>query len=203
MRPTRKRISRGLTHIVKGGSRRRRVGAVCPAGAAGTKGAGNFAEAVLRSARRDRFFSIPAGRRDRTAKALVSRTGYTGEDGFEIYIAAQDGPEMWETILAAGEDDGLVPVGLGARDTLRLEAALPLYGHELAADISPLEAGLIDLSRWIKRILSAKTRWFPARRNARWSVSRCCIPAFPGSIMTYRDRGKASGSSPAAVFRRL
>ncbi|TVY07088.1 glycine cleavage system aminomethyltransferase GcvT [Paenibacillus cremeus] len=74
--------------------------------------------------------------------ALVSRTGYTGEDGFELYTASQDAPALWQALLAAGSGDGLLPAGLGARDTLRFEARLPLYGQELSAAISPLEAGL-------------------------------------------------------------
>ncbi|BCU81406.1 aminomethyltransferase [Polycladomyces abyssicola] len=74
--------------------------------------------------------------------ALVSRSGYTGEDGFEIYVSPDDAPTLWNKILEAGAEEGVVPCGLGARDTLRLEARLPLYGHELSASISPLEAGL-------------------------------------------------------------
>lgn len=76
------------------------------------------------------------------AKALVSRTGYTGEDGFEIYIEAQDAPQVWEGLLQAGHNFGLLPAGLGARDTLRFEAKLPLYGQEISSAITPLEAGL-------------------------------------------------------------
>ncbi len=75
-------------------------------------------------------------------QALVSRTGYTGEDGFELYLRAEDASAVWRGLLAAGKDDGLVPVGLGARDTLRFEARLPLYGQELSREITPLEAGL-------------------------------------------------------------
>ncbi|PLR76483.1 glycine cleavage system protein T [Bacillus sp. V3-13] len=75
-------------------------------------------------------------------KALVSRTGYTGEDGFEIYCRAEDAAALWNEILAAGKEEGVVPCGLGARDTLRFEANLPLYGQELSAQISPLEAGI-------------------------------------------------------------
>ncbi|MDF2936968.1 MAG: glycine cleavage system protein [Paenibacillaceae bacterium] len=75
-------------------------------------------------------------------QALISRTGYTGEDGFELYLRAEDAAAVWRGLLAAGRDDGLVPVGLGARDTLRFEARLPLYGQELSRDITPLEAGL-------------------------------------------------------------
>ncbi|MDP4095255.1 glycine cleavage system aminomethyltransferase GcvT [Paenibacillus sp. P96] len=76
------------------------------------------------------------------ASALVSRTGYTGEDGFEIYCRAEDAPQIWQGLMRAGEAHGLVPTGLGARDTLRFEAKLPLYGQELSSTISPLEAGL-------------------------------------------------------------
>lgn len=75
-------------------------------------------------------------------KALVSRTGYTGEDGFEIYCKESEAPRLWEMILEAGTELGLQPIGLGARDTLRFEARLALYGQELDADISPLEAGI-------------------------------------------------------------
>jgi aminomethyltransferase len=74
--------------------------------------------------------------------ALVSRTGYTGSDGFEIFAGAGDGERVFESLLDGGAGVGLVPAGLGARDTLRLEAALPLYGHELDETTSPLEAGL-------------------------------------------------------------
>lgn len=75
-------------------------------------------------------------------KALVSRTGYTGEDGFEIYLANEDVVALWEKLLDAGKEDGLIPCGLGARDTLRLEAAMPLYGHEMNDEITPLETNL-------------------------------------------------------------
>ncbi|WP_090233164.1 glycine cleavage system aminomethyltransferase GcvT [Lentibacillus halodurans] len=81
------------------------------------------------------FFTIEYG-------AIVSRTGYTGEDGFEIYIDAAKGRDLWNLILETGKGDGLEPIGLGARDTLRFEANLPLYGQELSQDISPVEAGM-------------------------------------------------------------
>ncbi|MFH1903983.1 MAG: glycine cleavage system aminomethyltransferase GcvT [bacterium] len=74
-------------------------------------------------------------------KSLISRTGYTGEDGFEIY--AECDTKIWEAILDAGREYAIKPIGLGARDTLRLEAAMPLYGHELDIDTNPLEAGLV------------------------------------------------------------
>jgi aminomethyltransferase len=84
-------------------------------------------------------------------ETLLSRTGYTGSDGFEIYLGAGDCQRVFRELLAAGEriEGGRVlPCGLGARDTLRLEAALPLYGHELDDETSPLEAGL---DRFVKR----------------------------------------------------
>ena len=74
--------------------------------------------------------------------ALVARTGYTGEDGFEIFVEWARGPEIWEALEAAGHDAGTSPCGLGARDTLRLEAGMPLYGNELDRATNPFEAGL-------------------------------------------------------------
>ncbi|MDI9498038.1 MAG: glycine cleavage system aminomethyltransferase GcvT [Bacillota bacterium] len=73
---------------------------------------------------------------------LVSRTGYTGEDGFELYLPAAAAPVLWQRLLALGESHGLVAAGLAARDSLRLEAALPLYGHEISRERSVLDAGL-------------------------------------------------------------
>ena len=73
---------------------------------------------------------------------LISQTGYTGEKGYELYCRAEDGPGLWDILLEVGEVDGLIPCGLGARDTLRLEAGMPLYGHEMNDDVSPLETGL-------------------------------------------------------------
>src|SRR5687767_4663298 len=73
---------------------------------------------------------------------IASRTGYTGEDGCELIVPAEAAQEVWETILAHGRDTGAAAAGLGARDTLRLEAAMPLYGHELTEEIDPLTAGL-------------------------------------------------------------
>ncbi|MBW8348095.1 glycine cleavage system aminomethyltransferase GcvT [Bacillus sp. IITD106] len=76
------------------------------------------------------------------SNTLISRTGYTGEDGFEIYCSPSDAEKIWKDLLAVGAEEGLLPCGLGARDTLRFEAALALYGQELSEQISPLEAGI-------------------------------------------------------------
>ena len=73
---------------------------------------------------------------------IISKTGYTGEDGVELYLASENAEKMWDALLETGKDEGLIPCGLGARDTLRMEAAMPLYGHEMDDEISPLETGL-------------------------------------------------------------
>lgn len=73
---------------------------------------------------------------------ILSRTGYTGEDGFELIVRNEDAKRVWENLMLAGRDAGIQPVGLGARDTLRLEAGMPLYGHELSEEIDPITAGL-------------------------------------------------------------
>ncbi|MGN7188294.1 glycine cleavage system aminomethyltransferase GcvT [Microbacterium enclense] len=76
------------------------------------------------------------------ASLFVARTGYTGEDGYELMIPTAQAGALWDAVLASGRDAGLVPCGLAARDTLRLEAGMPLYGHELSRDIVPAQAGL-------------------------------------------------------------
>ena len=80
-------------------------------------------------------------------ECLVARTGYTGEDGFELFCDARRARDLWEAVMAAGERHGLRPCGLGARDTLRLEAGMPLYGNELGRDTNPFE---VNLGRVVK-----------------------------------------------------
>lgn len=75
-------------------------------------------------------------------KCLISKTGYTGEDGYELYCKPEDASKLWNELLGAGKEEGLIPCGLGARDTLRLEAAMPLYGHEMDDTITPIETNL-------------------------------------------------------------
>jgi aminomethyltransferase len=76
------------------------------------------------------------------AQAMVSRTGYTGEDGFELVVAAADAASVWDALMNSGAGFGVLPCGLGARDTLRFEAGMPLYGHELSESINPFAAGV-------------------------------------------------------------
>ncbi|GAC1637383.1 MAG: glycine cleavage system aminomethyltransferase GcvT [Ktedonobacteraceae bacterium] len=107
---------------------------------------GPEAQAILQSLTdvdlaRMRYYHFEAGLVDGSS-CLISRTGYTGEDGFELYCAPVDVVALWRKLLATGKPRGLLPAGLGARDTLRLEAALCLYGHELDERTNPLEASL-------------------------------------------------------------
>ncbi|GFP36671.1 aminomethyltransferase [Candidatus Hakubella thermalkaliphila] len=83
-------------------------------------------------------------------EVVLSRTGYTGEDGFEVFVPNEKVQDLWRELLSTGQEYGILPAGLGARDLLRLEMGYPLYGHELTEDISPLEAGLerfVDLDK--------------------------------------------------------
>jgi aminomethyltransferase len=109
-----------------------------------------FAALALQGPAASRFFDFSAGlphfhvqRRQVFGKECwVARTGYTGEDGFEIFCEATDAPHLWRMLLGWGEQFGILPCGLGARDTLRLEMCYPLYGNDLTEKTTPLEAGL-------------------------------------------------------------
>ncbi len=116
-------------------------------------------------------------------KARIARTGYTGEDGFEFYVSNEDVPALWDGLLAAGAESGVQPIGLGARDTLRLEARMPLYGNELADDIGPLEAGLgwavkLDKGDFVGReAIAAMKESGPPRRTVGFkTVERGGVP---------------------------
>lgn len=90
----------------------------------------------------EKYYSFKDNVKVGDVNCILSQTGYTGELGYELYCAPQDAQKLWEAVLLAGEAEGILPCGLGARDTLRLEAAMPLYGHEMDEDVSPLETGL-------------------------------------------------------------
>jgi len=99
-----------------------------------------------------KYYHFTTGRVD-GVDSIISRTGYTGEDGFEVYAAADAAIQLWNKILETGKygtDGGIIPCGLAARNTLRLESAMSLYGHELGDDISPLEAGLGWITKFQK-----------------------------------------------------
>lgn len=108
---------------------------------------GPAAPAIIRKLMREedipkKYYSATCNVEVSGIKAIVSRTGYTGELGYEIYCAPAEAPKLWQIVLEAGKDEGLIPCGLGARDTLRMEAAMPLYGHEMDETVSPLETDL-------------------------------------------------------------
>ncbi|HRH46716.1 MAG TPA: glycine cleavage system aminomethyltransferase GcvT [Pyrinomonadaceae bacterium] len=88
-----------------------------------------------------KYYHFTTGEVDGVA-SIISRTGYTGEDGFEVYADAGKAVQLWNKMMETGKEEGILPCGLAARNTLRLESAMSLYGHELAEDISPLEANL-------------------------------------------------------------
>lgn len=89
-------------------------------------------------------------------RCFIARTGYTGEDGLELFAAASDATRLFEALMEAGREQGLLPCGLGARDTLRMEAGLPLYGHELDRETTPLEAGLSNFVKLERQFAGAE-----------------------------------------------
>ncbi len=115
----------------------------------------------------ERFYTFTEEMAVAGVPCLVSATGYTGEDGYELYCPANDAPTIWQALIEAGEASGLLLCGLGARDTLRLEAGMPLYGNEMDENTTPYEAGLgsfvkLDKAQFIgKKALQDKTK--PAR----------------------------------------
>ena len=130
---------------------------------------------------------------DLSAVLLRAGSGYTGERGGELYLAPEDAPKLWRALTAAGA----VPCGLGARDTLRAEAALPLYGHELSEDISPIEAGMhrfvsFDKGDFIGRDALLRIRDDPGRRHLIGLTARGRAIPRPGCAV-YGD-GKPCGT---------
>ena len=122
----------------------------------------------------------------RGASLLAARTGYTGEDGFEIFAPAAQIVPLWEALLASGAPHGLRPAGLGARDTLRTEMGYPLYGHELTEEVTPIEAGLgafvsFDKGDFVGRaILEARKAAGPLRRCVAFRMAGKSAPPRPG-----------------------
>lgn len=116
---------------------------------------------------------------------LVARTGYTGEDGFELYIAAHAAEDLWRAVVLAGESHGLALCGLAARDTLRLEAGMPLYGHELSLDTLPAQVGL-------GRVVALKTKGDFVGRSAVEAGPAADAPVLVGLVADGR-RAPRSG----------
>lgn len=136
-------------------------------------------------------------------EGMIARTGYTGEDGYEIMIPKKRLKAVWDVLFRAGEKYGLVPVGFGARDTLRLEAAMPLYGHELTDEITPLEADLewaVDLNKeqfpGLDALKKQKAAGVPQKRIGFEMIDR----GIPRHGFDVKKNGKVIGSVTSGSF---
>jgi aminomethyltransferase len=136
--------------------------------------------------RRFRFRSTTVGE----VPALLSRTGYTGEDGFEVFCPADRADGVWQAVLEAGGPEGIRPAGLGARDSLRLEAALPLYGQDIGPHLSPLAAGLDRFVDWEKGPFVG--------RDALWAERAAGVPRRLAGLVA-QDRGGVPRSGHEVV----
>lgn len=121
--------------------------------------------------------------------AIIARTGYTGEDGFELFVDGADAAEIWQRLLADNRDKGLEPAGLGARDVLRLEAGMPLYGNELTEEITPIQAGL----NWAVKLSKPE---FPGKNALQAQVDKDEFARVVGLVMS----GRAPARSGYKVF---
>jgi len=135
--------------------------------------------------------------------ALISRTGYTGEDGFELYHAADAAPQLWSRLLEVGVDDGLIPAGLGARDSLRLEVGYALYGNDIDESRTPLEAGLgwvvkLDKGNFIGR--NALARQKEAGVATKLAGFRLLERGFPRHGYSVRYGGERAGEVTSGVL---
>lgn len=152
----------------------------------GPRSQGILARIAEHKALPERPYTFLPGQDVADIRCIVSRTGYTGEDGLELYVAPEQAQKLWRAVMEAGAPEGILPCGLGARDTLRFEACMPLYGHELTRTITPLMAGL---NRFVKL---EKQGDFIGKQAlmASGAPGKCLI----GLMMT--DRGIARENSP-------
>lgn len=158
-----------------------------------------------------KYYTFKVGRVD-NIESIISRTGYTGEDGFEVYAAAEHGERLWNKILEAGNfgtDEGVLPCGLGARNTLRLEAGLALYGHELTETTTLLEANLgwickLDKGDFIGRDTLAKQKEKGLQRKlVGFEVTERGIARDEYDVVVNDQRvGKVTSGSPAPYLKK-
>ncbi len=138
----------------------------------------------------------------------MARTGYTGEDGFEVFCRPEDAEAVWDALTSAGAAAGLIPAGLAARDTLRLEAGMPLYGNELGPDVTPFEAGLGRVVKFDKpgdfvgrEALAARAASGPTRQLAGLVISARRIPrhGYP-VLVSGKNRGTVTSGAPSPTL---
>ena len=148
-------------------------------------------------------FGEVAGRR-----AWVARTGYTGEDGFEVFCRPEDAAHVWAALASGGAAAGLVPAGLAARDTLRLEAGMPLYGNELGPDVTPFEAGLGRVVKFDKpgefvgrEALAARAASGPRKRLAGLTIQSRRIARHGYPVLADGEaRGTVTSGAPSPTL---
>jgi aminomethyltransferase len=151
-----------------------------------------------------------AGRRGSVAgrPAWVARTGYTGEDGFELFCAPDDAEAVWTALASAGASAGLVPAGLAARDTLRLEAGMPLYGNELGPDVTPYDAGLGRVVKFDKpggfvgaEALAERAKAGPRRVLAGLTLASRRVPRHGYAVLADgRECGTVTSGAPSPTL---
>ena len=138
----------------------------------------------------------------------MARTGYTGEDGFEVFCRPEDAPHVWDALASGGAPAGLVPAGLAARDTLRLEAGMPLYGNELGRDVTPFEAGLGRVVKFDKpgefvgrEALAARASSGPRKRLVGLTIQsrRIARHGYP-VLADGQDRGVVTSGAPSPTL---
>ncbi len=142
-----------------------------------------------------KHFHFVMGELSGSIEAIVSRTGYTGEDGFELYLPVADAGAAWDALMDSGRQYGIKPIGLGARDTLRLEMGYPLYGHELSEVITPIEAGLKKYVRFGRGFIGEDV----LQKQANEGVKKTLVgfkmkdPGIPRAGYDIYSGGKAAG----------
>jgi aminomethyltransferase len=140
--------------------------------------------------------------------AWVARTGYTGEDGFEVFCRPEEAEAVWDALTSAGAAAGLIPAGLAARDTLRLEAGMPLYGNELGPDVTPFEAGLGRVVKFDKpgdfvgrEALAARAASGPTKQLAGLVISSRRIPRHGYPVLAGgKNRGIVTSGAPSPTL---
>jgi aminomethyltransferase len=154
------------------------------------------------------YYKFTAGTVCGIPDVRISRTGYTGEDGFEIYFPAAEAPRVWQALSEVGIPAGLRPIGLGARDVLRLEAGMPLYGHEIDLEHNPIEAGLEfgvsfkeEKGDWIGRAALAAVRASPKRRLVGVTTAGPRVPRQGAALFDGADEvGQVCSGAPSPTL---